>query len=63
MAYNINNHLQLYPHRPDLTIASQAAHYADSKRGRGPTHVDAYKAGARFVLRLLKEGLISLDDC
>ena len=57
-----DKHLQVYPNRPDLTIKSQAEHYIMSRHGRGPTHVEAYREGAKFLARLLKEGLITMEE-
>lgn len=57
-----DNHLQLYKNRPDLTIKSQAEHYAMCAKGLGPTHVKAYREGAKFLARLIKEGLITMDE-
>lgn len=55
-------HIQVYPQRPDLTIAGEAEHYKESRRGRGPTHVDAYKAGARRLAYLILEGHIQINQ-
>lgn len=37
-------------------VSSQADAYVMVKRGRGPTHVEAYKEGALKVLELLRSG-------
>lgn len=58
----MDNHLQIYEHRPDLTIKSQAEHYVLCKRGRGPSHVDAFREGAKFLAQLILSGKFSLDE-
>ena len=37
-------------------VSSQADAFVMVKRGRGPTHVEAYKEGALKVLELLRSG-------
>ena len=59
----MDNHLQLYKNRPDLTIKSQAEHYVDSKKGLGPTHVKAYREGAKFLARLLSILVVLEPGC